>query len=239
MQTASKVMATLPEIDPLKREIYGVRIKDQNLDLQHVLTIANGIYGVAENAHKAQALFERRKTSFAEELLGIARQCVSLVEFNEAISVAGVRYKAKHGDKALPRVFVQTASDIRAMYNEGVDLNTRDPATKELLSYSRLRAASSKSKRVATANLKAATIRAEESSKPEYLKQFETLAELMKSLSRQKEGTYLPACAPIEQATAIMRDLFENWTKEHPTVAQEFMSDEEDSEEQPERRQAV
>lgn len=214
----------------------GFRIPD-GIDPVHVKGIADKLTDVAELARRADKVIQGKRQTVADQMLSIARECADVKEFNAAIYLATAKYQARHGKKGpMPKVYTQTASDIRRMYAEGVDLSTRDPGTKEFLTYSALKKAVNKSRAAQQAKLREAI----EATTPEYIKELRRLFSNLESLAKTKDSdTYKTSVPIIEEIVAIGSDLYAKHLSEHPEdVAKPDMAEEEEELSIPDRRQS-
>lgn len=196
----------------MTKQVDGINIPEA-MDETRIRTLADRFTSVAEEARTAQKAIDKRRGSVADSLLSIARECQGREEFNVAYGICVARYKVKHNTKAMPKVYSQTVSDIRRMYDQSVNLGAKDELG-NLLSYSKLKSAAAKQQR---SNAEKAR-KAAEAAKPEYLKTFEGLVALLQSFAVDKRTeTYVPSCAPIEEANEFLSGLQKEWAAQMRT----------------------
>ena len=200
----------------VKQEIDGVVIAD-GLSKERIIALADRLAELAEVSRKAEKIIGEKRSTVADAMLSIARDCEGIKEFDTSYSLATIRYKAKHRSKAVPKVMTQTASDIRRMYSQGVDLKGIDAETGEVLTYSKLKGKASKQQREAVNKAREAI----ESTKPDYLKRFEGLVSLFLTfaVNRQTEQ-YFVDCKVFEEINELLSNTAKEWTKEHPPIVE-------------------
>lgn len=210
-------------------EIDGFKLPE-GITKDRVLPLLDLLSAISEEGRKAQTTIDKKRASIADEMLTVARQCANESEWTTAYFLSTIRYKAKHGTRAMPKVYTQTASDIKRMYAQRVNLNTKDEHG-NLLSYSKLKTSASKAQRVMQAKVREAN----EKSKPEYLKTFEGMVSLVRSfaVNRQTE-TYFTECKIFDEINEILRAKAEEWVAEHPAP---IFKDDEEPEHAPDEQQ--
>jgi len=203
-----------------KLDIEGIIIDvPDNVTAEKLQPLATELFQIAEEGRRADRVIQKRKGTVADAMLSVARRCSSLAEFNAAVNWTTIKYKAVHsGVTRMPTVYTQTASDIRRMFNESVDLHAKDD-NGELLSYSKLKSMAAKAKRAATARHKELL----EKSKPEYLKEFDRMVKTLSGFAVDPTTeTYRENCPPIETVLEAMKAAIADWQKQHPVKEEEL-----------------
>ena len=208
----------------VSNEIDGFKIPE-GLDAGHLRTVTDRLTEVVELARKADKTINAKRQTVADQLLSIARDCSNVKEFNAAVDLATIRFKAKHGKAPMPKVFTQTASDIRRMYAQDVDLSSRDPGTKEFLTYSKLKQAANKARAAAVAKTKELI----EKTTPDYIKELRRIFSNLEALAKdRKSDTYLDHVDVIDEVVSFANDAYKAYMAEHPEALEVSEEGEED-----------
>lgn len=215
----------------VSREVDGIKIPE-GIDVELVRSLASDLEKIAEEGRRADKVIIGRKQTVADLMLAVARKAGSREVFNIAYSVEVARYKARHGKGAMPKVYTQTASDIRRMFDQRVDMGAKGDDGLPL-SYNSLRAKAAKAIRSQQYKIK----EAQEKAKPDYLKTFEGLVHTIRGFADTRgpdagEHPYLAECPPIAEVNEVMAQAIEGWLKDHP----EYRSKEEREELEEETR---
>ena len=194
-----------------KREIDGYTVPD-DMNLELVRTVSDKLTDIAELARKADKVISDRKSTVAESMLGIARECGTLDVFNCSYHIVVARYKARHKAKKVPTVMTQTASDIRRIYSLRIDLSATN-AKGEILTYSQLKSAAGKLNRDQAEKAR----KAEEDNLPDYLKVFNSLVEQSRdfAINRQTER-YHAECAFFTDVNELLKASVKEWLEQNP-----------------------
>jgi hypothetical protein len=151
------------------------------MDAGRIQATVDSLMTIAERARKYQGYIDAKRQSVADEMLSVARTCKDRTEWNSAYNILKSRYKSQHAKANLPKVMSQVASDIKAMYDEGVDLNKQ--ADGKPLTFSQLRKEKASLAKVRNAQVSEANERA----KPQIYKDFETTLALVQATYIDKE----------------------------------------------------
>ena len=205
-------------------QLDGIRLPE-GMIAEHVKVLRDRLVEQAEFGRKADKVIADRKGGICEGFLSIARDCTDVKEFIAACDHATAMYKSRHRAKKMPTVWTQTRSDIRRFFDLNIPLSQRDEKG-ETLTYSKMKKIATKVRRD---QLEKAAI-AVETTKPKYIKDFDSLVELLRTfvIDRQSEQYHDDASDTAKffgDVNSYLAELTKEWVEKHPIAA--VASDEE------------